>query len=85
MSKRNKESFVVCKSDKVCRSCGEEMVIKKHKEITQELRNQFHYFTQWDYCRKCNKVYFNEAYRVLNSKGQDVEEYNRQLNFLRSI
>ena len=69
----------------LCPNCGGKMVIRKHLEITDKLRQQFYYFTQWDYCGLCNKVFFDEKYKVTTHKGSILEEDLRQQSFLRSI
>ena len=74
MSKRKSKAITIGKSKKPCRICKGEMVVKKHSSITEKLRKQYYYFSQWDYCRNCNKVFFNEHFKVLNGKGADMEE-----------
>ncbi len=85
MSKRKSKAITTGKSDKKCHQCSGEMVVRKHGEITRKLLDQYYYFTQWDYCRTCNKVFFNERYKKLNSKGADLEEKQRQETFINSL
>lgn len=85
MSKRKSKAIIVGKSDDKCKQCKGELVIKKHHQLTEKIKNQHYYFTQWDYCRKCNKVFFDERFRVANHTGQMLDEINRQNSFIESI
>ena len=84
MGKKSK-AITVGESEFQCKQCRGKMIIRKHKEITDKLRKQYYYFSQWDYCGNCNKVYFNEEFKHINRKGMELEEYNRQQSFLQSI
>ena len=84
MSKKTK-AITVGESEYKCRQCHCKMIVRKHKEITNKLRKQYYYFTQWDYCGTCNKVFFNEEFKKLNPKGMELEEHTRQQVFLKSI
>jgi len=85
MSKRKSKAITVGESKRPCKICHGKMVVRKHKEITPKLKKQFYYFSQWDYCKNCNKVFFNESFKVNNAKGQDLEELERQENHLFNI
>lgn len=85
MSKRKSKAITVGRSETSCPQCNGNMIIRGHKEITQKLKSQYYYFTQWDYCTACRKVFFDERFRVINSKGADLEEIERQKSFLKSI
>lgn len=85
MSKRKSKAITIGKSEKKCPKCKSDMITRKHPEITPKLRNQYYYFSQWDYCKSCNKVFFNENHKILNPKGVELEEYNQQQSFIKSI
>lgn len=85
MARKKSKAIVIGKSKDVCKKCRGEMVTKKHPKITDKLRNQYYYFKQWDYCRNCNKVYFDERYRVVNRKAQPIEEQKAQEAFFFNI
>ena len=85
MSKRQSNALTVGKSEHQCGECKGEMVIRKHAEITEKLRRQYYYFTQWDYCKRCNKVYFDEKYRKVGERGAQLDEVRRQESFLASL
>ena len=84
MSKK-KKSVTAGKSEEKCPQCQGEMFIKKHPQITEKLRNQYYYFTQWDYCTKCKKVFFADEFKVTNGRGADLEERERQRSFISSL
>lgn len=85
MSKRKSKAITIGKSENKCKFCGNQMVTKRHPEITKKQKQQYFYFKQWDYCSKCGKVFFDEKYRVITGRGSDFEDYNRQQSFLRDI
>jgi len=85
MSKLRTKAITIGKSKNICNYCNGELVIRKHSVITEKLRNKHYYFSQWEYCHPCNKVFFEERYKVLNAKGSDMEEYNNQQQHLLDI
>ena len=85
MSKRKSKAITLGKSEFKCKFCKGEMVVRKHPEITKKLKSQVYYFSQWDYCKRCKKVYFSENNKVLTSRGSDWEETQRQNTFLKEI
>ena len=86
MRRKKRKSITVGKSEFPCKNCGGEMVIRKHGEGENEkLRRQVYFFKQWDYCQPCNKVFFNEEFKVTTGRGSDWEEIQRQTSFLKSI
>lgn len=85
MSKRKSKAITVGKSNRACPHCAGEMIIRKHGEITDKLRKQYYYFTQWDYCVRCKEVFFDEKNKKLNPQGVQLQEVLRQRDFLASI
>ena len=85
MSKRKSKAVTIGDSGDVCRVCQQQMVVKEHPETTPKLRKQHYYFSQLDYCRKCIKVFFDERFKIINGKGADMEELERQKSFIQSI
>lgn len=85
MSKRKSKAITTGISDKPCKICFGKMIIRKHKEITPKLKKQYFYFTQWDFCANCNKVFFNENFRKNNPKGQELQERREQEQHLLNI
>ncbi len=85
MSKRRNKSKTIGESNAKCRDCRGKMSVRTHISITQKMRSQFFYFTQWDYCDRCKKVYFDEKYKKLNPKGAQLQEVERQQSFFKSL
>lgn len=85
MSKRKSNAVTVGASDGTCPACGYDMVVRKHAEITEKMRKQYFCFTQWDYCKRCNKVFFDEKYKKNLPLGVQWEERQQQVSFLKSI
>lgn len=46
-----------------CPKCNDFMERRKHN-FTKKKTNKSHYFSEWDYCKKCNHVQFYEKYKV---------------------
>lgn len=84
---KKQKSITIGKSESRCprKSCAGEMVIRKHQQITPKLKAQAYYFSQWDYCHSCNSVWFDEKYKVLNSRGAEMEERQQQLDHFNNI
>jgi hypothetical protein len=61
----------------VCRKCNGLCEIRKRK-IPPKNKNFF--YKQWNFCVRCNAVYFNE-----NDKSQDWQEDERQQDFFSSL
>lgn len=83
--RNQKKAITTGKSDKPCKICKGEMIIRKHSQITDKLRKQHYYFSQWEYCLQCKKVFFNDAFKVNNPKGEMWEEIERQERHLLNI
>lgn len=79
---KKKQSIVVGTSKNPCRKCKNSLVVKKHTQITEKQLKQPYYFSQWDYCRACNSVYFEERYKVLRPDLAELEQMN---NHMKSI
>lgn len=61
----------------MCRKCGEPTEIRKR---VLPPPNKSFYYKKWEYCRKCNAVYFNE-----NDKSMEWKEVEQQESFFNSI
>lgn len=85
MSKRKSKAITIGRSKIKCINCKGGMIIRKHPEITEKLKSQVYYFSQWNYCKQCKGVFFNERYKVLTARGNNWEETQRQNNFITSI
>lgn len=67
--KLNKRALVIGLIEK-CPKCNRLMERRKHPFIPipkSDLRN--HYFSEWDYCKRCNHVQHYERYKVLFKKA----------------
>ena len=62
---------------KMCPKCNGQCIIRKRVKPPKE-KNFF--YKQWDFCKRCNAVYFEEKY-----KCGDWQEYERQLNHFEGI
>ena len=85
MSKRKSKAITIGKSENKCKQCFGDLYIKKHPKITSKQLNKYFYFSQWEYCPRCKKVFFDERYKVMNRKGFALEERQQQLNHFNSI
>lgn len=56
---------------KICRKCNEPTIIKKRIEPP---RNKSFYYTQWEYCRRCQAVYFEEKYKSIHWQEHENQE-----------
>ena len=79
------KAITIGKSENKCSHCKGDMIVRKHPRITEKLKSQYYYFSQWDYCHRCNKVYFNEEFKINNSKGRILEELQDQEKHLMEI
>lgn len=60
----------------ICRKCNVATVTKKHPPHWQNRKS--YYFTQWDYCKKCCSVYFDEKYK--SSAWVEAEDTEARFN-----
>lgn len=61
----------------ICRKCNKPTVIRKR---TEKPRDKNFFYTQWEFCPRCNAVYFDEQF-----KSNDWKEDERQKSFLNDI
>ena len=62
---------------RVCPKCNGNCVIRKR--IAPPINKNF-YYKQWDFCKKCNAVYFEEKY-----KSSEWVENERQQDFFSNL
>jgi len=62
---------------RICPKCNTQCVVIKR--IAPPVKKNY-FFTQWDLCKKCSAVYFDEKY-----KSQDWQEDERQASFFSSL
>jgi len=60
----------------MCRKCNIPTVIRKRTKVPI---HQNFYYTQWEYCKKCNAVYFEEKY-----KSNDWKELEHNENMFKN-
>lgn len=70
-----------------CRRCKNQTEKRTHKEITEKLRKQPYYFTEWDRCPACGWIQLYEAKKVWNdnSTAHYIQEVDRQESFFASL
>jgi len=77
-----------------CPKCNKPMQRREHSNISTKLLKKPYYFSEWDYCKPCGHIQHYESKKVLNNnkksiayKKQEVDfkEYNKNLDFIRSI
>ncbi len=75
--KKNNKAIVIGNGEN-CPKCFKPMERRKHPPHWVNRKN--YYFTEWDYCTKCNHTQLYEKY-----KSQDWQEDERQESFFRSL
>lgn len=50
---------------KVCKTCHSPLELRKPTLTSEKLHKQY-YYSAYYYCPKCNKIYFDEAFKVIN-------------------
>ena len=55
---------------KTCRTCGSPLIRKETKRTAEQLKKQY-YYTAYDYCQSCKKMYLNDQFKVIN-KNYDL-------------
>lgn len=50
---------------KTCRTCRSPLELRK-PTLTSEKLKKHYYYSAYYYCRRCNKIYFDETFKVVN-------------------
>lgn len=62
---------------KPCRKCNEPTIIRKRVVIP---KNKDFYYKQWEFCKKCNAVYFDEQFKSpVWSEAENQESFFKSL------
>lgn len=77
------KSYEQIGNGKICRKCNIPTMIRRRTKLPKD---KLFYFVQWEYCKKCNSVYFDEKYKnsnlkmldELNSREQCLFDINRE-------
>lgn len=64
-----------------CRKCVKITVVRKR--IKPPIDKNF-YYTQWEYCKNCNAVYFEEIYKSNDWKESEEMENRFQDNLFKN-
>lgn len=69
---------------KNCRDCNVPTHLMKRKHPGK--LSQLYYYTHWEKCPHCYKIYFSNEYKEYTThKREQPNEYTQQMDFLRSI
>lgn len=49
----------------ICRNCGDKLIIRQTQRKSSQLRKAY-YYTAYYYCVKCNKIYHDEKFKIIN-------------------
>lgn len=80
-----KKSIIIIGEGGICPKCGELMQRRTHKEITPKMIKNKCFFSEWDYCKKCNAVFFKEEYRIWKTKSQKIIENEKKTEELKEF
>lgn len=81
-----KPRHVVVGKGNLCPDCSLETERRKHKEIREKQKRAPFYFSEWDACKKCRKVWFYEIFKVWNHNeaAQNYLKHQQELRELRT-
>lgn len=56
----------------VCNNCGTQTI--RRKRLKPPANKKSYYFTQWDYCKMCKTIYFEEQFKSKDWKSFQEHE-----------
>lgn len=84
---KNKKFTVINKESERCPKCPNKMQRRTHRADVSH-KNKQYYFSEWDYCIKCNHCQLYEKYKVFNKEnyayGYSIKEELDEM-FARSL
>ena len=78
--RETKKKFVeTSPSEKICKNCGYLLQIRKYKKLPIKLVRKSYYFSEWEFCKNCNSVFFEDENRIMLT-GEMKEKIARGQN-----
>lgn len=70
-----------------CPKCKEMMVRRKHRELTAKILTQPYYFSEWDYCWRCQHLQHYEKFKVWasNERATFLKEMEERDNLFKNL
>lgn len=90
----SKKHYAIIGTGELCPKCKLPMQRRDHGTLREKQINAPYYFSQWDYCTRCNHLQHYEMFKVINdnasarlyTRQQDAyKEREQQLQFFKSI